>query len=90
MKGMYDNLVRPILVVFGILTLSSIAGAEIDAAIFKWSGYGADSTDTEDHRSGMALFTDAGTGCQYLASPWGGITPRMGASGKHVCPEADE
>lgn len=36
-------------------------------------------------RSGMRLFTDHRTGCQYLsAGPIGGITPRLDRDGRHV------
>lgn len=46
--------------------------------------------DTDDrannHRSGLILYTDYGTGCQYLrAATDGGITPRMDADHKQVC-----
>lgn len=85
MKGVYSEFVRPVLVVFGALTLISVASSELDAAIFRWAGYGADSTDTEARRSGLALHTDAETVCQYLASAWGGITPRLDAAGYHMC-----
>lgn len=43
-----------------------------------------DSTDGPERRSGMALYTDAGTGCQYLGAS-GGLTPRLDASGKPMC-----
>ena len=51
-----------------------------------------DSTDdTENGVSNMRLYTDHGTGCQYLAT--GGIppftppalTPRLGADGRPLC-----
>lgn len=42
-----------------------------------------DSTDGEQ-RSGMILRTDHGTGCQYLESTNGGITPRLDEEGKHI------
>ena len=43
-----------------------------------------DDTDG-DNRSGMGLHTDARTGCQYLSVPFGGITPRLGPNGEHLC-----
>ena len=46
-----------------------------------------DSTDSKDERSQMSLFTDHGTGCQYLSRTFGGLTPRMGADGQQVCYE---
>lgn len=47
-----------------------------------------DDTDPAGGRSGMWLYTDARTGCDYLALyGWGGvsITPRMDRDGKQVC-----
>jgi hypothetical protein len=44
-----------------------------------------DSTDSPTKRSNMALRIDHGTGCQYLASKEGHLTPRMGRDGKQVC-----
>lgn len=44
-----------------------------------------DSTDPVDGRSGMRLYTDAGTGCQYVGAPSVGLTPRMAADGRQVC-----
>lgn len=45
-----------------------------------------DTTDdtTNKTRSGLSLYTDHLTGCQYLrAGIFGGITPRLTANGKH-------
>lgn len=47
-----------------------------------------DNTDDKENsvRSGMSLFTDNLTGCQYLSGGlFGGITPRLNADGKQVC-----
>lgn len=45
-----------------------------------------DPTDAGDgERSGMRLYTDAQTGCQYLATPGGSLTPRLSADGEHIC-----
>lgn len=33
----------------------------------------------------MQLFTDSGTGCQYLGYQPRFLTPRMGPDGKQVC-----
>lgn len=35
--------------------------------------------------AGLAVETDAGTGCQYILTPLGGIVPRTGADGKQRC-----
>ena len=44
-----------------------------------------DNSDPPGGRSNMSVLTDALTGCQYLATQRGGITPRMGADNKQVC-----
>lgn len=44
-----------------------------------------DETDPKNGLSGLALLTDAGTGCQYLGNAWSGITPRLDASGTQIC-----
>lgn len=50
-----------------------------------------DDTDNPPNRSGMILYTDSLTGCQYLSvSRSGGITPRMGANGKQICGEVSQ
>lgn len=76
--------VRTFLIIVGALTLYWFVVKEIDAAAFAQWGIGRDVTDGRE-RSGLALRTDAQTGCQYLASPWGGLTPRVDRAGKHIC-----
>jgi hypothetical protein len=51
---------------------------------------GDDTDDRANNRtSGLVLYTDYGTGCQYLrAAADGGITPRLAADGKQVCRDA--
>lgn len=45
-----------------------------------------DATDPPDRRSGLSLYTDHGTGCQYVAAGFfGELTPRLGADGKPIC-----
>jgi hypothetical protein len=49
-----------------------------------------DNSDPPDGRSGVSVFTDALTGCQYIGwSPAllgaAALTPRMDATGKQVC-----
>lgn len=43
-----------------------------------------DDTDPASGRSGLRLFTDAKTGCQYVGAGLG-ITPRLRADGTQVC-----
>ncbi|TQI78737.1 hypothetical protein FHU10_1222 [Serratia fonticola] len=62
--------------------------AVIVLPLFSWlsfkAGFLTDETDGTS-RSGMALYIDAGTGCQYLAVSGSGITPRMDKDGYQVC-----
>ena len=46
-----------------------------------------DSTDNRDTgvRSDMTVLTDHGTGCQYLTTGRGGLTPRLDSDGKPMC-----
>lgn len=46
-----------------------------------------DATDSPTARSGVTLRTDYGTGCQYLETSEGGITPRLDRTGRQVCAE---
>lgn len=42
-----------------------------------------DDTDSAESRSGMSLYTDAATGCQYLSAGYSGLTPRLTSNGGH-------
>lgn len=44
-----------------------------------------DSTDPPGGRSGLSIYVDHYTGCQYLSSSWGGLTPRLDTDGRHIC-----
>ena len=41
--------------------------------------------DPQTGTSGLLIETDAGTGCQYVVTPWGGIVARTGADGRQIC-----
>lgn len=43
-----------------------------------------DDTDGA-RRSGLSPRTDARTGCQYLETAGGGITPRLDRDGRQIC-----
>lgn len=43
-----------------------------------------DSTDSAVSRSGLRLYTDQKTGCQYVAAG-GGLTPRLRPNGTPMC-----
>ena len=46
-----------------------------------------DSTDDEVNnvRSGLKLYTDYGTGCQYISKFFGDLHPRLDKNGKQIC-----
>ncbi len=41
--------------------------------------------DPRTGTAGLAVETDAGTGCQYILTPLGGIVPRTGPDGRQMC-----
>lgn len=45
-----------------------------------------DETDdaTNGVRSGLTLYIDHGTGCEYIGG-YASITPRLNAKGEHIC-----
>ena len=45
-----------------------------------------DTTDSMTKHSGMGLHQDALTGCFYLSTRGGGLTPRLKVDGTHMCP----
>lgn len=60
----------------------------IVVAILSWASKRIALDDTDgDAASGMGLHTDARTGCQYLSTYNGGITPRLDENGHHICIE---
>lgn len=44
-----------------------------------------DDTDPSGGRSGLKIYTDSGTGFQYLSVSGGGVTPRLSADGQPSC-----
>ena len=44
-----------------------------------------DTDDPSGSRSGLIVYTDHRTGCQYVGTVLGGITPRLDKDGKPVC-----
>ena len=67
-----------------IITILALALASL-VGIFIYN-YPLDNTDrSKSERSGMTLYTDYGTGCQYLSIGVGTLTPRINDKGEHVC-----
>lgn len=79
------HFIRQALIWIGLATVLQVVGMTIDRAIFPLFSLGGDDTDSTGKRSGLGLCTDHGTGCQYLESRFGGLSPRLDASGRHVC-----
>ena len=81
-KGAFSSFIETVLFVAMLL----IAGCVVESLMPR------DSTDLPGERSGVKPTVDALTGCHYLRTLFGGITPRMGADGRHICtgPEGEE
>ena len=70
-----------------------VIGAILFITVYGWlRNYpGYDDTDDVENRirSGMVLYIDHGTGCQYLSTrslfTVGTLIPRVDSRGKHVC-----
>ena len=62
-----------------------VIGLVISMSVIYASKKPKDSTDPIDGRSGLEIKVDALTGCQYLTTPKGGLTPRLDANGKQIC-----
>ncbi|WP_311270524.1 hypothetical protein [Sphingobium sp. WCS2017Hpa-17] len=71
----------------GKWTLIVVVGTAVFQAI---SPPARDATDPPSGaRSGVRLRTDSGTGCQYLETKGGALTPRMGRDGRQICMEVE-
>ena len=44
-----------------------------------------DDSDAPPFRSGFAIRKDAKTGCEYLVTFFGGVTPRLDVKGRPFC-----
>lgn len=62
--------------------------AELFRGVFS---LGLDATDADTwNRSGMRLHMDYGTGCMYLSTASGSLTPRLNSAGVPMCSGAPE
>lgn len=65
--------------------LQFLAAFVLVCLVCNWLGFtGRDETDNKSERSGLILYTDHGTGVQYVGTILGGITPRLDANGNVV------
>ncbi len=76
---------RHMLMLVGLMVVGMIGLVEVDRALFPILHMPQDDTDSYGNRSGLGLRRDHGTGCQYLESRFGGLTPRLGADGRQIC-----
>ncbi|KQM18414.1 DUF6440 family protein [Novosphingobium sp. Leaf2] len=72
--------------VFSIALLVFTAATRLT---FRYFSIGYDETDNKatGERSGLRIYTDHATGCQYIATSNGNLTPRINADGAHICKE---
>ncbi len=75
---MNHKLIDLLLIVTGTLAFAALVAWALSSANPR------DDTDTDVLRSGMRLYTDHGTGCQYLRAG-DGLTPRLDSAGKPMC-----
>ena len=72
---------KSILVLYGTAIFIAIL-----AAIIRLHPYDDTDNEIESLRSGMYLYTDHGTGCQYLSAGFARVlVPRLTATGSHKC-----
>jgi len=79
------SFLRHLIMLVGIVTLGVAGVTMVDRALFPLLHMPADDTDSPVARSGLGLRVDDATGCQYLESRFGGLTPRLAADDKHIC-----
>jgi hypothetical protein len=77
--------IRTTCAIIGFFVLLAWSMKAADGILFSYYRLGADATDGVGVRSGLGLRTDSETGCQYLESRFGGLTPRLTADGRHLC-----
>lgn len=82
-KGVIEALGDVVLIVFVVFAVLSVGVPLVGRALNMGP---IDDTDTAFGKSsGMAPRRDALTGCEYLETRGGGLTPRLGADGRQIC-----
>lgn len=54
-------------------------------SVYYFFDLGKDDSDSAESRSNMSVRTDHKTGCQYLESSKGDLTPRLQKDGTQMC-----
>ena len=67
------------------LLAAVIIGVFIGAVVQNWERDDTDQDQPGGERSSMTIFTDHGTGCQYLGRAFTALIPRLDKDGNHVC-----
>lgn len=82
----YNSSVARFVMAFLVMILVLLLGAVLRALATP-----KDNTAPGDSRSGMVLYVDAATGCNYLSSGRQyGITPRLRRDGSHWCDDPQQ
>ena len=71
----------------GNLVMLYVIGVVLAAAI-NATPIGRDDSDSQrwgSGRSGLKIYHDALSGCEYVGTPGGGLTPRLNSAGQPVC-----
>jgi hypothetical protein len=74
----------------GELLSAILIAVMVSYLIYMTSDRPYDDTDDEttETRSGLTLYIDHGTGCEYIASnAFGQLHPRLDKNGNHICRE---
>lgn len=67
-----------------IIKTMSIAFVAISMLTLSLRNCNGDSTDSSSEKSGLVLYTDHGTGVQYVGTTFGAIAVRVDRDGKPV------
>lgn len=81
-EGAVWNVISKAAIIYLVLSVALSMGNYL---LGKYTDIGRDDTDPPAGRSDMKIMTDHLTGCQYLMSSRGGLTPRLDENGKQMC-----
>lgn len=71
----------------GLAFVVIVAATAVLNATLRYFRVGYDETDNRatGERSNLKVYTDHATGCQYIATSSGTLTPRLDAEGQPIC-----
>lgn len=67
-----------------VAAFAGVIGAQMVMDTFRIGFDDSDNADT-GQRSGLRIYRDNLTGCEYVAPMFGGATPRLGYNGEQIC-----